>query len=115
MCIGVALVIDGITGLLKDAATLDIGQSFLDIYITLLGVIAVILESPKAAIPYATKVRRFLSSNMSFLQFVTGRGFTYFLAGTLELNQVSVDSTQVEKGMNEWSMYVYIECSCVEF
>jgi COPI associated protein/EF-hand domain pair len=85
---GVVLTVTAAFGLLGKLLTLHIFQSFLEMYTLLLGIIMLLLESPKQ-LQLPESWQQSLYHYALFLKFVWGRGILYFVAGTLHLSQSS--------------------------
>jgi hypothetical protein len=59
----------------------------IDFYSFAVGFAAVVMESDREALPYATKMRSVIGKNFGIVRTVTGRGIFYGVAATLELSE----------------------------
>lgn len=85
---GVLLCADSISTFLKDLFSLNLINALINFYAFLVGAAAIVMESDRDAIPYATRLRSILGKNFGIVRTVTGRGLFYGIAATLELSQV---------------------------
>jgi len=86
---GAAMVVTSLMSFLGRILTLNVVGGFIDLYTAVLGMVAIMLESDKELmLGQGTKMRYFLSRYFNFVEFVSGRSFLYFFAGTLKMAQV---------------------------
>jgi COPI associated protein. len=85
---GVLLCADSITAFFKNLLSLNLINALINFYAFLVGASAIVMESDRDAIPYATRLRSILGKNFGIVRTVTGRGLFYGIAATLELSQV---------------------------
>jgi len=86
---GFALVVDSLSSFLNNVLSFHWDSALINFYAMFIGLSAIIMESDKEAIPYATMLRAKLGKNFGIVRSVTGRGLFYGIAGTLEMSAVS--------------------------
>jgi len=85
---GVLLCVDSLASFGEDLFSFHLTNAFVDFYSFAVGFAAVVMESDKEALPYATKMRSVIGKNFGIVRTVTGRGIFYGVAATLELSEV---------------------------
>lgn len=85
---GLALSITSSMDLITSLLSLHFSRAILDLYCTVFGVVAVLIESDKDKNPFGA--RRFISTYFHFLDYANGKSAFYFFLGTLKIAQVCV-------------------------
>jgi len=89
---GVLLCVDSLASFGEDLFSFHLTNAFVDFYSFAVGFAAVVMESDKEALPYATKMRSVIGKNFGIVRTVTGRGIFYGVAATLELSESNTRS-----------------------
>lgn len=85
---GIMLCVDSLASFGTDLLNFHLSNAMIDFYSFAVGFAAVVMESDREALPYATKMRAVIGKNFGFARTVTGRGIFYGVAATLELSEV---------------------------
>lgn len=91
---GIALLIDSVVSVIGHFFTLHFINALLDFYAFCFGAAAVVMESDREAVPYASTLRGIIGKNIAVVRTVTGRGLFYGVAASLEIAQGLQDSSK---------------------
>eukprot|EP00559_Dactyliosolen_fragilissimus_P008237 CAMPEP_0184857914 /NCGR_PEP_ID=MMETSP0580-20130426/3056_1 /TAXON_ID=1118495 /ORGANISM="Dactyliosolen fragilissimus" /LENGTH=263 /DNA_ID=CAMNT_0027353779 /DNA_START=1 /DNA_END=792 /DNA_ORIENTATION=+ len=82
---GVSLLVLSLLEVFEHLFTFKLNDVLIDIYSGCIGIAAIVLESNRYYTRFGPKIKSFITKNFHFLDFVTGRGFLYFIGGSLRL------------------------------
>ena len=87
---GLALIISSLYEIVTGFIYFEFNSVVIAIYSLLMGSMAIAMEVDPESLPYGRKIRAWLLKYIGIVQLSTGRGFFYFVAGSLENTQVGV-------------------------
>jgi len=88
-----ALILSSLNELVRGIYTLHPSSALIGLYSFFIGSVAVSMEVDPEAVPFGSKIRKWLLKYLGIVQISTGRGAFYLIAGTLQLTQDTYSAT----------------------
>lgn len=84
---GIAMIIASVNGFLGKMVTLQWDSALLDIFVFLVGLGVVLVESGVVNLSLFASANTMINENASFIRSLTGRGFLFVITGIIEIYQ----------------------------